>query len=154
MPLWKHIGILFCAFAALSCSRLDGNGLPKIQAKIGGHPLLVEVAANEQDRNRGLMFRKSLAENEGMIFVWPDSQYRNFWMKNTLIPLDIAFFDEQMFLINIHTMKPDDGSGDYGDYRSAEPARYAIEVNAGWYKKHGIKKYARLQLERSITAEN
>lgn len=100
------------------------------------------------------MFRTNLPPDQGMIFVWPEADYRNFWMKNTLIPLDIAYFDDQFFLINIEHMKPDDQSGDYGNYKSLEPAKYAIEVNQGWFKKNNIKKYDKLDLlQQTIIAE-
>lgn len=142
---------LLCFFAS-DCSSLTGNGQSKINVSISGVPLTVEVASEPETRNRGLMYRTSLPENHGMLFVWSGSEYRNFWMKNTYIPLDIAFFDPQLYLINIETMKPDDGSGNYGEYKSTEPAMYAIEVNAGWYNKHNIKKFDQLKLPRPVSA--
>ncbi|MCB1173709.1 MAG: DUF192 domain-containing protein [Leptospiraceae bacterium] len=152
--LFVRIGSLITGFFLLAtCSQLSGNGLRQIDISIAGQSLRVEVAATAKDRNRGLMFRESLPENQGMLFVWPQAEYRNFWMKNTRIPLDIAFFDDQGFLINTHAMQPDPQTGEYADYPSAEPARYAVEVNQGWLANHSIRKFDQLILPEAISSE-
>lgn len=151
MKCVKRFFALILSLTLVFCDGLTGSGLKKIHVRINNTPLVVEVASTSKTRNKGLMYRKALPQNQGMLFVWPSSKPRNFWMKNTFIPLDIAFFDDQFFLINIESMKPDNKSGNFGDYKSAEPAKYAIEVNAGWYKKHNIKKFAILSIPKSST---
>jgi hypothetical protein len=93
------------------------------------------VADRPASREKGLMFRRSLPEDEGMLFVFEYPQMQSFWMRNTYLPLDIAFLSEQRVIINILTMKPlDEGPR----YRSSAPALYVIEANAGWFSSHGI----------------
>jgi uncharacterized membrane protein (UPF0127 family) len=103
----------------------------------------VEIADTDETRNRGLMFREKLAENAGMIFIFEESKKRAFWMKNTYIPLDIAYIDSRGIINEIYTMKPLDYSI---IYNSIKPARYALEVNAGWFKKNNISAGSKLEL--------
>jgi len=82
------------------------------------------------------MFRRSLPEDEGMLFVFEEPQMLEFWMKNTYVPLDIAFIASDGRILNIEAMKPlDDGPR----YRSKGSARYAVEANRGWFDRHGVK---------------
>jgi hypothetical protein len=82
------------------------------------------------------MFRKTMPGDEGMLFIFEYPQMQSFWMRNTYLPLDIAFISEQGVIINILTMKPlDEGPR----YRSLAPALYVIEANAGWFGQNGIK---------------
>ena len=118
---------------------------------VDGHKLKVEIADSESKRTTGLMFRKSLKENEGMLFVFKKEQYLSFWMKNTLIPLSIAYFNKDRRLVDIYQMKPNQTRE---VYNSTEKVMYALEVNPGWYKKNGISKYSVLKLERNIQAKN
>jgi len=103
---------------------------------VASQKLHVEVAANDTDREQGLMFRKEMDTNVGMIFVFPQPESLSFWMRNTYIPLSIAFLDDEKRIINIEDMAPLD---EIGRGRSAGPARYALEVNQGWFKAHGVK---------------
>jgi uncharacterized protein len=105
----------------------DGNPVTNID---------IQIAATDYDRELGLMFRKSMAENEGMLFIFPYSQIQNFWMKNTFISLDMIFADtaKQIVTIRKNTKTMSEQS-----YTSTEPAIYVIEVNAGFCDKHGIK---------------
>ena len=125
------------------------NGDESIRIHIGGVPLEVEVVASPSARQRGLMYRAELEPNHGMLFVFPDTEQRSFWMKNCLIPLDVGFFDERPFLLNVETMQPDDG---VGRWNSRGPARYAVETNAGWYERNLIRRGARLELPNPIEA--
>jgi len=94
----------------------------------------VEVARTPRDKERGLMFRKSLPKNRGMIFVYDKPEEMSFWMQNTFIPLSIAYIHEKKFISSIHDMKPLSL-----DIISSEvPALYAIEVNMGWFKNNFI----------------
>ncbi|HNA78182.1 MAG TPA: DUF192 domain-containing protein, partial [Turneriella sp.] len=93
-----------------------------------------EVARTEKEKERGLMFRKFLGKNRGMIFVYNQPDQMNFWMQNTLIPLSIAYVHEKLFIASIHDMKPlslDIVSSDI-------PVLYAIEANVGWFKNNHI----------------
>lgn len=93
-----------------------------------------EVARTEKDKERGLMFRKALAKNRGMIFVYNKPEEMNFWMRNTVLPLSIAYVHEKLFIASIHDMKPlnlDVVSSDI-------PVLYAVEVNQGWFKSNSI----------------
>jgi uncharacterized membrane protein (UPF0127 family) len=97
--------------------------------------LQVEIADTDVKRSQGLMYRRKLDANSGMLFVFPQDQYMNFWMKNTHIPLSIAFIDNQGKISEILHMKPLDDSIIYS---SKSKARYALEVNLGWFNKNSI----------------
>lgn len=99
--------------------------------------MLVELAQTTEDRARGLMNREELGENEGMLFIFPDLAVQNFWMKDTEIPLDIMFFDGAGKFINAHTMEPC-AEEPCTNYKSAEPAQFALETNAGFRAASGI----------------
>jgi uncharacterized membrane protein (UPF0127 family) len=103
---------------------------------VGKTPLRVEVAVTLEKQERGLMFRQSMPENDGMLFVYKEPQEMSFWMRNTFIPLDIAFVDADGIILNIHQAKPLDDSI---HYRSAGAAKYVIETNQGWFSRHGIR---------------
>ena len=97
-----------------------------------GHVFVLEIAATPTERARGLMHRESLAENAGMLFVFSAESPLNFWMKNTLIPLDILYMDSAGVVVDIQTMIPQPGVPDsqLRNYPSAAPAQYALEINA------------------------
>ena len=105
------------------------------EIEINSIPILVEIADTDFLRNRGLMFRQHMPENSGMLFVFPGSDNRGFWMKNTLIPLSIAFINEGGHIINIENMEPNDLNSRY----SSGPARYALEMNRGWFDKNSVR---------------
>lgn len=108
----------------------------RIKLMVGQSVLWVEAADNPLARERGLMFRKSLPWDEGMLFIFEYPQMQSFWMKNTYLPLDIAFISDRGVIINILTMRPlDEGPR----YLSQGPALYVIETNAGWFAKNNIK---------------
>jgi uncharacterized membrane protein (UPF0127 family) len=102
---------------------------------IGGHSINAEVVATPEGRERGLMFRENLAKNDGMLFVFDQVGYHGMWMKNTLIPLAVAFADEKGKILNIAEMLPHSEI----THRAAGPARYALEMNAGWFKKRNLE---------------
>ena len=132
--------LIFTAWSAISASDI-------IYISVNGHELKVEVAATPAERQAGLMFRKEMGENEGMLFVFPAEEYLSFWMKNTYLPLSIAYFNADRRLIDIYKMKPMQIKE---VYNSTEMVMYALEVNQGWFEKHGIKKYAVLKLEKPV----
>ncbi len=97
--------------------------------------LQVEIADTDAERQRGLMERTALGENRGMLFVFDSEQTLSFWMKNTLIPLSVAYLDSEGRIVDIQDMQPLDET----PHPSAEPAQYALEVNQGFFEKRGVK---------------
>lgn len=109
--------------------------MPVTSVKIAGHPLKVEVANTHESRSRGLMFRESMPPDDGMLFIFEDVGYHSMWMRNTPLPLSVAFIDSEGKILNILDMQPrtDD------THTAAGPARYAIETNIGWFAKKKIR---------------
>ena len=101
----------------------------------GPDTVIAEVAQTEAERAEGLMYRESLEENAGMLFIFPQSSVRSFWMENTYIPLDIAFMDVSFRVVDIQQMEP--MTTDLHMSRAA--AMYALEVNQGWFEAHGVR---------------
>lgn len=134
----KLLAILVLAFC--SAQAIAQSGLPEIALVIKGHKLTVEVAATDNSRTTGLMHRRMMPENRGMLFVFPYAGPQSFWMMNTYIPLSIAFVDEQGTIVNITDMKPLTTD----PHPSAKPAKYALEMNQGWFAKRGIKAGAKI----------
>ena len=99
------------------------------------HTITVEVANKAATRMTGLMFRRSMPQDQGMLFVFPDDTVRAFWMKNTQIPLNIAYIDDQGKIVNMLEMPP------YSEeqFMSKGPAKYALEMNTGWFNRNGLK---------------
>lgn len=110
-------------------------------------PLNTELAISHEEKGRGLMFRSRLEKDCGMLFVFDREQMMDFWMKNTHIPLSIAYIDSEGIIREIYDMKPLDISV---SYPSKYPARYALEVNRGWFSRKGIRKGSRLILNGCI----
>ena len=108
----------------------------------------IEVAADEASRQRGLMFRESMAEDAGMLFVFQGETDGPFWMKDTLIPLSIAFVDEEGIVVGVLDMEPC-GSDSCPNYGIERPYVLAIEANLGWFDEHGIGAGDRAKLKVS-----
>jgi hypothetical protein len=102
---------------------------------IDGKKIVVEIASSPETREKGLMFRKSLPENQGMLFIFDYPQQVNFWMKNTFIPLDIAFINAKGVITEIRQMKPHDLTP--VESKSNE-VFYVIEANVGWFAKNKL----------------
>lgn len=109
----------------------------------------VEIANTPQERERGLMYRTSLKEGGGMLFIHPKPRPLTFWMKNTLIPLSIAFIDEKGRIIFIQDMMPQD-SPPYKQYSSPLPAKYALEVPQGWFGREKVSEGAIIKFPRNL----
>lgn len=109
--------------------------------------LAVEIAETPAARARGLMGRERLSEGAGMLFVYPDSAPREFWMMNTLIPLSIAFISADFQILEILDMFPPADNNNPPSYYSKQPARYALEVNKGWFGRNGFGAGARVRVE-------
>ena len=114
--------------------------LPKVTLKAGMHLIHAQVASTPEQRATGLMFRSEMPANEGMLFVFEESAGQCFWMKNTLLPLSVAFLDEQGRILNIEDMKPQTED----NHCAARPATFALEMNHGWFRQKGIAPGARI----------
>jgi len=114
--------------------------LPTVQLTAGMHLITAEVAQTQNQRATGLMFRKTMAPNDGMVFVFERAGQQCFWMQNTLLPLSIAFVADDGRVVNIDDMKP----LTQDSHCSTEPVRFVLEMNQGWFAKRGIKAGARL----------
>jgi len=109
--------------------------LKTAQVRVGKHPLRVEIVATPEQMAKGLMFRKKLGRNDGMLFIYDEPGYHSMWMKNTLIPLSVAFIDRDGAILNIEDMEP----MTLDSHTSAGPASYSIEANKGWFAEKKIK---------------
>ena len=107
----------------------------------------VEIARNAKSRAQGLMNRERLAENAGMLFVYKDDARRFFWMKNTLIPLSLAFIDSKGVILEIIHLQPHKPGTRIPSYRSRNKVRWVLEVNQGWFLRNGFGLGARVFLE-------
>ena len=114
----------------LSTMTIDASGGEKVEVR-------VEIADDPLERERGLMDRTSLGEDRGMLFVFPKEQPLSFWMKDTKIPLSIAYIDSEGRITDILDMKPRDDEPPH--YTSSEPVQYALEVNRGFFDERGVK---------------
>jgi len=103
---------------------------------VAGNPVRVRVSETLQERQRGLMFIESLPPDEGMLFVFEREQILSFWMKNTPLPLSVAFIDRKGRIVEIRRMEP---LNEETLHTSRRPALYALEMNAGWFEKHQVK---------------
>lgn len=104
----------------------------------------VEIADDSAERAQGLMYRTELGEDKGMLFIFNEESIRSFWMKNTLIPLSIAFIDSEGRIVDIQKIEPVGREQTVSDvelprYVSAEPAKYALEVNQGFFEERGVE---------------
>lgn len=109
--------------------------LTMIELTAGMYMIHAEIAQTHHEQSAGLMFRQTMAANEGMLFVYPTPQVRCFWMRNTLIPLTIAFIEDDGTIVNLKNMQPLDERS----HCSIKPVRYALEMNQGWFDQRGIK---------------
>jgi len=134
-----------CAAAGTSfaqaASPTQAQQLPSTQLRAGMHLIKAEVAKTFEQRQIGLMHRAQLPQNEGMLFVFEEAHPQCFWMKNTLIPLSIAFVADDGTVVNMADMKPMSEQSKC----SAKPVRYALEMNQGWFAKRGIKAGSQLR---------
>ena len=126
---------VICALALQAPGTVWADPLLTYPLKIKGYPIRVEVANNEDARRTGLMFRDALAEHQGMLFVYESEGRHAMWMKNTLIPLSVAFIDRSGRIINIEDMQPQ--TEDVHGARAS--AAFSLETNQGWFKRRGIK---------------
>jgi len=127
-------GIVFILFL-LWISIAHSQSLLKIPLYIKSREISVEVAKTPEERAHGLMGRKDLGKDEGMLFVFETEDYHGFWMKDTHVPLSIAFIDKECRIVRITDMKP----RTLESHIPPQPILYALEMKRGWFSIHGIK---------------
>lgn len=139
------ISLTICFLPFVSSAKDQFN---KKKISINGKTLVVEIAETSQQHELGLMFREKLGEDEGMLFVFKNAETRFFWMKNTLIDLSIAYFDKEGKLIDVQEMKSGKGLPDHKlpNYPSLGPAKYALEMNKGWFDRNKIRIGSKLKV--------
>jgi uncharacterized protein len=133
---WIHL--LFIVLLALPFAHADERKLPTMRLTLKEKTVLVEIASTDSDRAKGLMHRTSLNPDSGMLFIFDRPQIASFWMKNTKIPLDIAFIDAYGKVIQIETMTPPKPGEISRHWGSKSPVRYALEVSAGYFASNKI----------------
>ena len=126
---------LILLLAALWANASALAQMPHLELVAGFHRIEVEVAADQPNRMQGLMQRRAMAANQGMLFVFPQVERHCMWMRNTFLPLSVAFLDEQGNILNIEDMKPQTED----NHCAAGPARFALEMNRNWFASKGLK---------------
>ena len=136
-PLRAALAACALAFAlpAAAQGAAPAKPLPVVTVHVAGHALRAEVVSTPEQRSRGLMFRETLGRNDAMLFIFDEPGYHSMWMKNTLIPLSVAFVDGEGRVLNVEDMRP----GTLDPHGAQGPARYAIETNLGWFAERRIK---------------
>ena len=134
------IPVIFLLIFLISCTKDFDKNFNRIYVDNGKKLIGVnaEIADDNNERSKGLMFRERLDENAGMLFVFEDEQYQTFWMKNTLIPLDIIFIGKNLEIIDIKNAVPC-REEDCILYKSSKPSMYVLEVNGGFSAGNGIR---------------
>lgn len=127
--------------AAAIAANLAFAQSPILELSAGIHLIRAEVAYTFETRAQGLMFRKYLGPNEGMFFVFPQAEIQCMWMKNTLVPLSVAFMDEKGKIVSISDMQPQTETS----HCAAAPAKFALEMPGGWFARKGIKSGTTIQ---------
>jgi uncharacterized membrane protein (UPF0127 family) len=142
------VGPLLLVFVSLLVAQPASAQLQTPQPKLatltlsaGMHNIVAEVAATPQQRQIGMMMRTQMAQHEGMLFVFEQPTRQCFWMRNTLLPLAIAFLADDGRIVNLAEMQAQTDDS----HCSAEPVRYVLEMNKGWFDKRGIKAGVRLR---------
>ena len=142
----------------LACCGLEPSPQPvvpkgthpgRVTLQVAGRPVVVELAVTAAERNQGLMHRTSLGADAGMLFLFTDDRPRTFWMRNTLIPLDIIFLDADGSVQNVAAGEP---GVEVPGYMSRRPARMVLELNAGWAAAHGLKPGDRIEVPPEVLA--
>lgn len=131
---WSSVSIILIVLLWAAVS-VQADPLLTYPLRIGEHSIRAEIATTPEARRKGLMFRNRLPASSGMIFVFPEEQRISMWMKNTMIPLSVAFIDSSGRITNIEHMQP----GSRQTHSSTKPAKFALEMNQGWFSERGIQ---------------
>lgn len=139
LGLFLLFGVVFSALAEM----------PRIELSAGIHRIRAEVAYTDAMRQQGLMHRRVMAPQDGMLFVFKQSERFCMWMKNTYLPLSVAFLDETGTVLNVEDMVPQTEAS----HCAAKPARYALEMNLGWFGQRGLRAGSKISgIERAPSA--
>lgn len=128
------------AAALLLAATAAAAEMPRMELTAGFHRIEAEVAATQPERMQGLMHRRVMPRNQGMLFVFPQAARHCMWMRNTYLPLSVAFLDETGRILNIADMQPQTEDS----HCAVAPARFALEMNRGWFAERGLKAGIRL----------
>jgi uncharacterized protein len=135
-------GVLAAALSSPASAQTRAQPpLPTVKLTAGFHQITAETATSPQSRMVGLMFREALAPNHGMLFVFEFKAQQCFWMRNTPLPLTIAFLDDDGTIVQLADMAPHQDS----NHCSRQPVRYALEMQQGWFGKRGLAAGARIK---------
>lgn len=132
----RSVGVLFGLAMAMSLAACAKGG-PTVE--LGGKTYSVELAETPETQERGLMFRDSMPEDHGMLFIFAENAPRGFWMKNCKFPQDMLFFDDTMRLVSVQKRVPPCYADPCPSYSSGAPAKYVLELNAGQADKLGVQ---------------
>jgi uncharacterized membrane protein (UPF0127 family) len=141
----RHLLPLLTLIAAcsLAFAQEPQTDLPRVRLAAGMHQIDAQVALSPDQRATGLMYRKQMPQQEGMLFVFEEPGVQCFWMKNTMLPLTAAFVSDDGEIVNLADMKPQTTDS----HCSSRPVRFVLEMNQGWFSKKGIKPGTRLSGE-------
>ena len=143
----RRLAILMLT-AASCCTKQNGLKYEVVTLDVAGHRVTVEVADTPRKRERGLMFRRSLKKDHGMLFVYPHEETLSFWMRNTHVPLSIAFMRSDGWICGIDDMKPQTQDSHLSQLR----CKYALEMRQGWFAQHGVKVGGKVVIPKGIKA--
>lgn len=138
LAAWALVAL---AAGVAAAQQIPQPRLPTVQLGAGIHNIVAEVASTPRQRQIGMMMRTEMAPHEGMLFVFEAPAQQCFWMRNTLLPLSIAFIADDGRIVNLAEMQPRTEES----HCSAKPVRYVLEMNRGWFDKRGIKPGDRLR---------
>jgi uncharacterized protein len=142
--LVRAVLLMLIALCAASAPAQDQpQNLAATTLKVGMHSIRAQLAITPMQRQVGLMHRREMPSHEGMLFVFDEPSQQCFWMRNTLIPLSIAFLADDGTVVNLADMKPQSDDS----HCSAKPVRFALEMNQGWFAKRGVKPGTRISGE-------
>ena len=127
--------LLLCVLMLTACVACASD---RPSVELGGRTFSVEIADTAETQALGLMFRDTMPDDEGMIFIFPNEAPRSFWMKNTRIPLDIMYFDKDLKMVSISADTPPCKVSRCPSYPSTKPAMYVFELNAGMAAELGV----------------
>jgi uncharacterized membrane protein (UPF0127 family) len=136
----KTFVLAFALAASAALAQEPQLNLPRVKLAAGMHQIDAQVASTPDQRMTGLMHRREMPQHEGMLFVFEFPAQQCFWMKNTLLPLSVAFVEDDGTIVNIEEMQPQT----LDSHCSGKPVRYVLEMNKGWFAKKGIKAGAKL----------
>ena len=128
-------GVIGALLALASASMAWASGMPRVELSVGMYRVDAEVASSPEQRELGLMYRQSMAPERGMLFVFDEPGTHCMWMKNTVLPLSVAFLDGDGRILNVEEMAPETEDS----HCAVRPARFALEMNRGWFKQKGLK---------------